>query len=60
MIFTFRVFLVFRVPAFVWNCEYLNFEFVSNFGFRVSDLFFILVFLLFLASALLLFLFPAP
>ncbi len=27
---------------FVWDFELLNFEFVSNFGFRASDLFFYL------------------
>jgi len=30
-----------RYLAFVWNFEVLNFEFVSNFEFRASDLFFL-------------------
>jgi hypothetical protein len=27
-----------RLAVFVWNFENLNFEFVSDFGFRISDL----------------------
>jgi hypothetical protein len=30
---------VIRGPVFVWDFENLNFEFVSNFEFRASDLF---------------------